>query len=384
MKKLLLFLVVVALDANAQDVIVKKDGSTIIAKVLEINASDIKYKKISNPNGPMYTINRSDVMSINYENGDKDSFDDIAQENKTSTSSVSNKLIDKPADSRNAELISIYNRKYEPVYSGKKIKKAKNYLLILGVKSSSIMSNEDIEMNFVRVLCESPYGGKYTNYYINLKNKSNKIIYIDKGNCFRINNDGSYHSYYDNSKQETITIGGENGSFLGLGSVAGILGIGGVIGQIASGTSIGGGTTHSTSTTFNQQRILSIPPQGNRNLTEEAWIKTKKGNLLSDAEYETYGEAEYFDYIDAQDIGLKSGMLDVGQFRLFSEDELPWKREYIIVYSNEEDFKTYSAIKTELYIHEAIGHGNIYEGNKIEKVINNINKHTITSWHGGE
>ena len=59
----------------AQDVIVRKDGSTIISKVLEVNQSDVKYKKHSNLNGPTYTINKSDILSINYENGEKEKYD---------------------------------------------------------------------------------------------------------------------------------------------------------------------------------------------------------------------------------------------------------------------------------------------------------------------
>ena len=54
---------------SAQDIIVKKDGSTIVSKVLEVNTDNIKYKKFSNQNGPTYTINLTDVMAVNYENG---------------------------------------------------------------------------------------------------------------------------------------------------------------------------------------------------------------------------------------------------------------------------------------------------------------------------
>ena len=54
------------LSSSAQDVIVKKDGSTILSKVLEVNPADIKYKKFNNPNGPIYTIDKSEIMSINY------------------------------------------------------------------------------------------------------------------------------------------------------------------------------------------------------------------------------------------------------------------------------------------------------------------------------
>lgn len=68
-------LVTMIVQSNAQDVIVKRDGSTIISKVLEVNTGDIKYKKFSNLDGPTYTIDKADVMAINYENGEKDVFE---------------------------------------------------------------------------------------------------------------------------------------------------------------------------------------------------------------------------------------------------------------------------------------------------------------------
>lgn len=79
MKTLRLFMltavIMCSLVANAQDVIVKKDGSTITSKVLEITGTEIKYKKYSNLKGPTYTINKTDVNYINYENGEKENFD---------------------------------------------------------------------------------------------------------------------------------------------------------------------------------------------------------------------------------------------------------------------------------------------------------------------
>lgn len=58
----------------AQDVIVKKDGSTILSKVTEVSDTQVKYKKHSNLDGPTYTVNVSDLQCINYENGTKDTF----------------------------------------------------------------------------------------------------------------------------------------------------------------------------------------------------------------------------------------------------------------------------------------------------------------------
>ncbi|MBP5135637.1 MAG: hypothetical protein ILP24_07775 [Paludibacteraceae bacterium] len=72
MKKLLLLFVLfyASLMTMAQDVIVKKDGSTIQSKVLEINGTEIKYKKWSNLEGPLYNINKNEIYSINYQNGE--------------------------------------------------------------------------------------------------------------------------------------------------------------------------------------------------------------------------------------------------------------------------------------------------------------------------
>ena len=49
--------------SKAQDVIVKKDGSTVVSKVLEVNQDDIKYKKYSNLDGPTYTIYKKEITA---------------------------------------------------------------------------------------------------------------------------------------------------------------------------------------------------------------------------------------------------------------------------------------------------------------------------------
>ena len=75
MKRILfLFLTFCAATINAQDVIVKRDGSTILSKVTEIGLNEVKYKKFSNQTGPIYSILKSDILSINYENGEKEKY----------------------------------------------------------------------------------------------------------------------------------------------------------------------------------------------------------------------------------------------------------------------------------------------------------------------
>lgn len=65
------------------DVITFKTGVEVEVKVLEINQSEIKYKKCNNQNGPTFSINKSDVFTIKYSNGTKDVITTIKSNNST-------------------------------------------------------------------------------------------------------------------------------------------------------------------------------------------------------------------------------------------------------------------------------------------------------------
>ena len=59
---------------DAQDIITKKDGTDIEAKVLEVNPSDVKYKRFDNLEGPTYSIEKADILLIRYANGTNEVF----------------------------------------------------------------------------------------------------------------------------------------------------------------------------------------------------------------------------------------------------------------------------------------------------------------------
>ncbi len=78
-KKLSFLLLFMALTTNlsfAQDLITKKSGEDVKAKIMEVTTTEIKYKKSENLNGPLFTILKSDVLIVRYENGSKDVFND--------------------------------------------------------------------------------------------------------------------------------------------------------------------------------------------------------------------------------------------------------------------------------------------------------------------
>lgn len=59
---------------SAQDVIVLKDGSTILGKNIEVGTSDVKYQRWIGQDKNVYTVNISNITSINYQNGEVKTF----------------------------------------------------------------------------------------------------------------------------------------------------------------------------------------------------------------------------------------------------------------------------------------------------------------------
>ena len=371
MKKLLVLLMLLCpMIASAQDVIVKKDGSTILSKVLEINTADIKYKKFSNISGPTYTIDKSDILSINYENGETETFTSTtANQNitpNTSNSYTSNEIKKNPA-SDNDELIKYYRTNI--TQKGKCSNKNAPYLTaFLGVTSYSVLSNDDIEISFsgpegVNSILQKGHSWVRDEFDIYIKNKSDRTIYIDKGNCFRVINNEPY-CYYNATEQTTVGRSGEHGASVGLGSIAEAVGVGGVLGQLANGVSVGGSSSRSSSTTYVTQRVIAIPPHSSKKLCENKRIEISRNyskTIDPNEHFYTYNygnrtDGSYWSWdIYASQFGLFKGDVKLGQVLSYDEDNTPYKRIYTITYSKEETFLSFSTICFSLYLQQGIG-----------------------------
>lgn len=329
---------------KAQDMIVKKNGDEVKAKVISVEDDKVSYKRWSNVNGPTYTISTNKIFMIKYANGEKDVFNAETANNAYTTTTNTNTAtgyIEKQPAANNAELTSRYNPvvqfNLKPTNSN-----TVRLFPILAMDNTSILSNEDIEISFIRqtpVFHQAPwYHTRTLRYYIEIKNKTNHILYIDKGNSFK-SIDNIAIPFFD-SKQVSISNGSGSGASLGLGAVAGALGIGGIVGQLASGVSIGGGTSTSIATTYSQQRILAIPPHSSTYMSELKY-EEKEFQKISDAES---FEADY-----------KGEPIKKGQYKEFGADNSPHKYSYFITYSTSPDFATYSSVNAKLYIKYIVG-----------------------------
>ena len=128
MKRILLFAAFTLLSgvmAMAQDVITKKNGEDIKAKVLEVGTSEVRYKLFEEPNGATYSLKKTDILLITYETGRKEVFNerassDLYYTNKTPVDNVSPGM-------KYKELKNLYNYKeyipgladrYSPAWMG--------------------------------------------------------------------------------------------------------------------------------------------------------------------------------------------------------------------------------------------------------------------------
>lgn len=60
--------------ASAQDTIMFRNGRVEAAKVMEVGLGKVKYKKLNNPDGPLFLLDEAEVESIKFQNGVVETF----------------------------------------------------------------------------------------------------------------------------------------------------------------------------------------------------------------------------------------------------------------------------------------------------------------------
>jgi hypothetical protein len=75
-------LVILSSLSFAQDIIITKDKERIQAKILEVSQDEIKYKKFTYQDGPIFSIDIDEVVTVAYENGEVEVYDEETIEEK--------------------------------------------------------------------------------------------------------------------------------------------------------------------------------------------------------------------------------------------------------------------------------------------------------------
>ena len=88
-----------------------------------------------------------------------------------------------------------------------KDKLAKNAFPIWGIKKNSVLSDENVTVYFERRYEENKYV-EYNNvagYVVNVRNKTDRNIYIDLANSFKVDDQGMSTPYFNNKTITTNT-----------------------------------------------------------------------------------------------------------------------------------------------------------------------------------
>ena len=250
--------------------------------------------------------------------------------------SQAQQLLDATPDKNNQKVIKRYNyyshRGASPSSTGRAI----GYTAVFGVKRNSIMSTEDVEVNVVKRWVQDAAVDDMENrlYFVEIKNKTNKPLYIDKSHCYRIYHDGRKYCYYDPERDDTSLV----------------------------------------------QRVIVIPPHSKKNLSDYRAILTKKGPF---PELKIIDYPEDFHW-DAKVAGICEGFLSDYEVRSFTEDKSPYYRSFVIAYSKDEDFSTYSLLTMNFYMRQLIGcfYPELYRDNDIFDRLG-ANQYTITNCEYG-
>lgn len=350
--------VLAAAGAQAQDMVVMRDGTVVQAKVTKVGHDEVEYKKWNNQDGPLYTVKVADLLAINYQNGEKDTFTQTAVSSASQAATADNtpKEVAPVPSPQNAALIAMYNDQ-EVAVKGKKPsdKKTQCAFPIFGISKNSVMQDSNLRL----IISHCAAGGGYAVWAENL---SDNNIYIDLANSFKINNTGNSKPYFTN-KTYTTNSSSSSGGGINLGAVAGAVGIGGVVGTLSNGISVGGNGSKGTSVTEQEERIMVIPPHGKRMLPLE-----KKANKKSVDDVPEYFSPSVMPYPEIKKYEYQN---------LYTEDNSPSVFRRIVTYSMTPDFNSYTRLNVGIYLKGLLGDGGIWNLSPIY-----IDKKTIqcTNW----
>lgn len=324
----------VNINSLAQDIIVKKDGSIIHSKVLELNSSEIKYKKYSNLEGPIYVLNKTELLSINYENGEIEQF--VVEPIDMNY----NKEREVEIDTNNLRLINEYNK---PIQSTKKLKnKQANWCTLqYSFTEESVLSNKEVEVVYVRGKDNLYTGTEGTisdegDICIKIRNKSNATIFVDLGESYYIckNKESSEHKYFYNlTKNTTITQETSSGGLAAIGNLA-----------------VGAAGQKGSSITYTQERILKIPPQSTGVVCET------KVQIIHIQVYVFEPPTHIEEISRGLELYRYTSELKRGEVIDYNVMNSPITYDLKFKYSMDPTFSSYSVIENTLYLSKMIGY----------------------------
>lgn len=378
MNKLLfaLFCASFGLSCHAQDVLITKDGDPIKVWGVEVSSTSVFYRENASENAPIKKISKESLLMVKYQNGEKYFFDNNKDQNVPSNSpqsvqdtgnfQVTVENLSSEAKAANETAIAKVIILNSNIDNKNAKKKAAWATATYAVKHNSVLSNEDIEIfattgslsiDGKTKSAKWEKGGNCTPaIQFSVKNKTNKILFVDLGTTY-FTTMGKVVSYYIPSST-TTTKGTSRGASVNLGSVANAIGIGGAVGTLAGGINVGSGSSNSTVSTTYAQRVISVPPLSSIDLEAKYMfgnedVEICKGAYLSHNLSSMHrSSTDYMPHVNfSKEVGI---MLRGDQYR-YTEESSPIQFNFIISYSDNESCASTKSLASYYYLYSLLG-----------------------------
>lgn len=396
--------------ASAQDLIVKKDGSVIQAKVTKVGTAEVEYKKWTNQDGPQYSIAIADILAINYKNGEKETFENVgtnsgnkpsqpAAEAQTSVLPIKPEDLSPEAKAANDALLAKYNAPAEFVVTKDQYKedlgKRKSFAAIarLEVAQSSVLSNDDVEVSITmgflnKASKKAPAEWSTQDWYewhgnpairFSIRNKTRQTIYVDLANTFYVTM-GQSSPYYVPSSTSTSN-SSSGGASVNLGAVASVVGIGGAAGTLANGVNVGGGSSSTTTSTTYAQRIIAIAPLASVELSPQYLFCNEAKTITKGLEYEAmYSPYKYIlrPWIVFNPNSEEGGIL-FGDHYTYNAESSPIQMSFYVAYDTKESCTNLKVLPTNLYMKDLFGNFESAKYSNSKKYWGKLNNDNVLS-----
>ena len=355
------------------DIIVLADGTTLNVCNVERGSKSIIYTETDSPDAPVRKIPISDCFAIKIGDGVLETVSAQAARNEVVESPQAvpkevnmPKFVEPRAAVGNQARLDAINL---PVFKHRKNKQSLNKkkhtdptTFVLGTIPNSILEDDNVIISFEYgdpyVVDENATAfvrrfewkeGKVSNYgkptyKIVVTNKSDKKVYVDLVNSYRIMPDGRSETLYND-----ISVSHSNGSAVGgsvnLGAVAGAFGIGGAVGTLASGIGIGGSSNQGVTVVEGNPAMLVIPPGTKMTIPKSKHLDKNKKYI------------ENHEYFNLTDKRQTKESLDLEKYEFV---EIPYTsdsktQKYLISYSTEPNFSTYTTLSFGFYYRASYG-----------------------------
>lgn len=363
---------------NAQDKLITTDGEVITAYQVDVGGSSVYYKPTNAANAALQSISKDKILMIKkkdgsvvklyeLENGSSSvNQQQVSQDSENGTKTVALAELSEELQASNRAKMVLVNQDVKAKINGKiKGKPAEQAYMFWGIKSNSVLENEDIEIITVTgdffkrkskdAYTFTPYQYDYSPaIQFKIKNKSTRTIYLDLGNTFYTML-GQPVCYYVPTSTTTSSSSSSGGS-VNLGAVAGAVGIGGTLGTLAGGVNVGGGTTSGTSSTTFSQRVIAIPPMSTKALEPQSMYGLVEKYLGQGLRVSRY----YHLYVYLLGINFSKddavGPMKEGDQYSYLPESSPMNFSFMLSYSLSENCQKEKSMTVHYYLKDLIGY----------------------------